>query len=325
MRTFIFDESQLALNGAIQLVGRIGSVATNDQRLLDVLQGLCAPRSKGAAVFSLQVLVPNEPSPQDGLPYFRGLHHLVFAKFGTSNLFVFDILTRSVKAVITAGLARDRAFWQQRLLPIAVGVFGAGIGILPLHAACLSFDGRGLLIAGTSGAGKSTLSLALAKNGADFLSDDWTYLTYDDAELCAHGLSAPIKLLPDAAAHFPELSRHELRISLNGELAYELAPGDSLELRVEAECSPDCLVFYERVTTRESELVKLSGEEARKYIRSSIEPLPPQLSWIAEQRDRIASHIAELPCWRFRHSGSPHSAAQTLRAFFAPQGVRMHA
>ncbi len=233
VRTFIFDESQLVLRGTIQVVGRTGSVATNDQGLLDILQGICALRSNSAGAFSLQVLVHKGVSIADEIPYFRGLHHLVFAKFGSSNLFVFNVLTRSVKAVVTADLAHDCAFWQQRLLPIAIGVFGAGIGVLPLHAACLSFDGRGVLIAGASGTGKSTLSLALAKNGADFISDDWTYITYDDGdELCAHGMSAPVKLLPDAIDYFPELAQHELRISLNGELAYELPPGDSLSVKV---------------------------------------------------------------------------------------------
>jgi hypothetical protein len=325
MRSFILDESQLPLHGAIQVVGRTGRVATNDQGLLDILSSICASGSNSAVVFSVLVFVHQEPSLSDSLPYFRGLHHLVFAKFGPSNLFVFDIVNRVIRAAITEELAHDRAFWQERLLPIAVGVFGASIGVLPLHAACLSFDGRGLLIAGASGAGKSTLSLALAKHGADFISDDWTYIAHYNGELCAHGMSAPVKLLPDATRYFPELKRHDTRVSLNGERAYELPPGDALNLRVEGQCKPDCLVFYERALTGTPELIRLSGDQALKYIHASIEPLPLQLSWITEQRERIASRIAELPCWQFRHSGSPHLAARTLRAFLAPQEVRMHA
>jgi hypothetical protein len=325
VRALVFDESQLPLRGEIQVVGRAAKVATNDQILLEVLRDIYTPGSKGAAAFSLLLSVHKGPSLPDTLPYFRGLHHLVFAKFGPSNLFVFDIATRSVKAAITGELAHDRAFWQERLLPIAIGVLGASIDVLALHAACLSIDSRGLLIAGASGTGKSTLSLALAKDGANFISDDWTYVTYDDGQLCAHGLYAPIKLLPDATSYFPELCQHDLQISLNGELAYELPPADSLRLRVEGECNPDCLVFYERIPSGEPDLIRLSGEQARKYIQASIEPLPPQLSRVAERRDRIASRIAELPCWQFRHSGSPRLAAQTLQAFFAPQDHRMRA
>jgi len=325
LQAFTIDASQLPLGGVINLLGRTGRVATNDRGLLDVLHSLCAGASIDPVAFRLQVFVHSHASPSGELPYFRGLHHLVFATFGSTNLFVFDILGRNIMATIAKELAHDRNFWQERLLPIAAGVLGASIGVLPLHAACLSFEGRGLLVAGASGTGKSTLSLALAKNGIDFVSDDWTYITSDHGELRAHGLSAPIKLLPDATEYFPELGQHDLRISLNGEIAYELPPGGSLRLCVETTCTPDCLVFYERVAAGEPELIRLSGEEARNYMQSSMEPLPPQLSLFADQRERIAAHIADLPCWRFRHSGSPQLAAQSLHTFFVPQEVRMSA
>jgi hypothetical protein len=184
-------------------------------------------------------------------------------------------------------------------------------------------DGRGVLIAGASGAGKSNLSLALALNGAHFISDDWTYLTLQDEGLRAHGLLSPVKLLPDAVKFFPALEGQELRISLNGELAYELPP-HKLALKVKSQCDPDCLVFYERMRAGEPCLTRLSGERSRAYILSSIEPLPVQLSSLAEQRERIMSRISELPCWLFRHSGDPESAAHTLHAFFVTQEVRMH-
>jgi len=321
---FMLDESQLPLRGAIQVVGCTGRIATNHEGLLGVLSSICTPKPSGAAIFRLLVWVHSEPPTPASFPYFRGLQHLVFARFGCSNLFVFDLLTRSIQAAITAELAHDRSFWQERLLPIAVGVFGAGIGVLPLHAACLSFNGRGVLIAGVSGTGKSNLSLAMAQIGADFISDDWTYIADNDGDLCAHGMFAPIKLLPDAVRYFPELRQYDVRVSLNGELAYELSPGDTLQLRVEGRCKPACFVFYERVPTGGPELIRVSGEQASKYIQASIEPLPLQLSRLSEQREQIASRIAELPCWHFRHSGNPHLAARALHEFLAPQQIRIH-
>ena len=70
-----------------------------------------------------------------------------------------------------------KPFWDRILLPIALGVLGPALGVVPVHSACLAIDGAGLLIAGASGAGKSTLSVALAQEGFDFISDDWTYLS----------------------------------------------------------------------------------------------------------------------------------------------------
>lgn len=45
-------------------------------------------------------------------------------------------------------------------------------GLFPLHASCVSLNGRGVALAGPSGAGKSTLVAALVRHGATFVSDD---------------------------------------------------------------------------------------------------------------------------------------------------------
>lgn len=45
-------------------------------------------------------------------------------------------------------------------------------GLFPLHASCVSLNGRGIALAGPSGAGKSTLVAALVRQGATFVSDD---------------------------------------------------------------------------------------------------------------------------------------------------------
>ncbi len=45
-----------------------------------------------------------------------------------------------------------------------------------LHASCIAWQGRGVLIMGPSGAGKSALALQLMAYGADLVSDDRTEL-----------------------------------------------------------------------------------------------------------------------------------------------------
>jgi hypothetical protein len=44
--------------------------------------------------------------------------------------------------------------------------------LVTLHAACVLFEGRGVLLAGDSGAGKSSLAYACASRGWTFVSDD---------------------------------------------------------------------------------------------------------------------------------------------------------
>jgi hypothetical protein len=48
--------------------------------------------------------------------------------------------------------------------------------LVPLHAACMGLDGRGILLLGPSGAGKSTLSLHCLSAGLEFLSEDAVFI-----------------------------------------------------------------------------------------------------------------------------------------------------
>ena len=48
--------------------------------------------------------------------------------------------------------------------------------LVPLHAACVGLDGRGILLMGPSGSGKSTVALHSLLNGFDFLSEDSVFV-----------------------------------------------------------------------------------------------------------------------------------------------------
>jgi len=78
-------------------------------------------------------------------------------------------------------------------------------GLYPLHAAGLALDGHGVLLAGTSGAGKSTLSVALARRGFSFLSDDTVFVQADAPGWRIRAFPDQIDLCADAVNLFPEL------------------------------------------------------------------------------------------------------------------------
>ncbi|OIQ38792.1 MAG: serine kinase [Roseobacter sp. MedPE-SWde] len=56
---------------------------------------------------------------------------------------------------------------------------------LTLHASCVSFAGRGLLIRGASGSGKSALALQLMAYGADLVADDQVQIWQQGATVWA--------------------------------------------------------------------------------------------------------------------------------------------
>ncbi|HEX3968952.1 MAG TPA: hypothetical protein VHW70_13370 [Edaphobacter sp.] len=318
MQVISIGQTALPHSRELYFAGAACEFETSSSELVRLLERLSTPANASrSGRFSMRVAVDELSSEPAGTPHFRGLHHVVIASFGSANVFVFDILRRRLSATVSGTLARDYRFWKEKLIPIAHGVLGAAMGLVPVHCACLESEGEGLLIAGMSGAGKSTLSVALAEGGFNYVSDDWTYISRHDDCLLAHGTSAPVKLLPDAVKHFQNLQEHSLQISMNGELAYEVDIADVFHAQVERNCEPRWLIFLERMQRRGGEFVPMSSAETRSYLDSCIERLPRQLSEAAAMREQTIESVALLPCWCLQYGGSPQFAANLLWEFVA--------
>ena len=312
------DQTALLHERVLYFAGARCELRTNYAALANMLDRFASQECNGVAnTFSMQIQVNEEAVEPEGAPHFRGLHHIVIASFGQSNVFVFDLLRKNLSAYVSAAVACEVQFWKEKLIPITLGVLGATMGLLPVHCACLSLDGEGLLVAGVSGAGKSTLSVAMSQVGFTFVSDDWTYISDQCGRIIAHGTSAPVKLLPDAVKHFRTLEDLSLRTSMNGELAYEVDAAQAFGVHVQRDCEPRWLIFLERMQQPGSELVTLSSRETRAYLDASVERLPTQLLKAARRRDQLIASMSLLPCWTFRYGGSPQFAAEQLREFVA--------
>ena len=118
-------------------------------------------------------------------------------------------------------------------------------GRYPVHAACVSLDGRAVLFAGPSGAGKSTLSLACARSGWSFLGDDVVLVIADEPrEPIVRAFPDEIDLTQESLRFFPDLGS----LSLAGP-AWEkrhVPPNHIAWLRLASEARPAALVFPER-------------------------------------------------------------------------------
>jgi hypothetical protein len=248
--------------------------------------------------------------------HFRGSAHLVIAQYG-SNVFLFDLHRKTVEARISQLVSRNTQLWADRFLPLILGVLGPSVGVLPLHSACVVKGGRGILIAGASTAGKSTLSVALAKSGFALLSDDWTYIRARADSVLACGLQVPVKLLPDAVQHFPELRPLTPVRTGNGEIAFEGHADEMFHVPVAARCTPSAFVFLERVPEGWPEMVPALGSFVQEYVNNSVERLPKELATAIDTRDRLIDSLRDLPCWTYRYSGTPQAGADYLARFFA--------
>jgi hypothetical protein len=272
-----------------------------------------------AGSFDMEVVVdPSRDHAADCPTFFRGMRHLVFAFLPPRSFVTYDLLRRRVHAQLSSSAAADPCFWNTLLIPITVGVLGTTIGIVPLHCACLERHGSGLLIAGASDAGKSTLTAALGRIGFTLLSDDWTYLSKHESGLIAHGLSAPLKLLPDAAQFFSELAALTPATALNGELAYQVDP-QLFGCRLTEISSPKSIFFLERTSTPGCRVLPCRSEYARDFFEKNAERLPDVLVEAKSFRASVIRMLSARPTWIIRTGDTPQETARAIDEFLSEE------
>lgn len=116
-----------------------------------------------------------------------------------------DPVRRDAAAYVSDALLADRAGFRYGMLEALTWALLTRFDRQPFHAAGLAADDAVLLLAGGSGTGKSTLAYAAARAGMDVLTDDIVFLQ-STPRIRAWGARGPIRLLPEAAAHFAELA-----------------------------------------------------------------------------------------------------------------------
>jgi len=294
-------------------------VSTNSQEILDAVRSFfrepADPQSPPTLSFRFWVdpaASTSRPWPQ---PFFRGLGHLAYAGFDSENSLLLDLRRRSVVGRFSPAMAADIDYWHRVIFPTLVGLASDAIGVTVIHSACVERNGAGLLLAGESGAGKSTLSLAMAQCGFAFLSDDWTYLSRAGGQLRAWGLPTPLKLLPDAVRHFPQLRNLEPGVSLNGETAFEFDPEEVFGVRRSLRCEPRWLVFLERHDKARHAFARMPPQEAADRLGSAQGCIPRELSWLREMQNATIRSLVESECWLLRYGENPGVIAETLERF----------
>ena len=87
------------------------------------------------------------------------------------------------------------------LMPI-LNLTALNKGILPIHAAAFTYNGSGALVTGWAKGGKTTALLAFMSNGAEYIGDDWIYVSGDGQHM--YGIPEPIHLWDYHLADLPE-------------------------------------------------------------------------------------------------------------------------
>jgi len=170
---------------------------------------------------------------------------------------------------------------------------------LPVHAACVEWNGRGVLLCGESGAGKSTLSYACARAGWKYITDDATYLLHDPAvfgsKRIVTGNYNQVRFRPSAARLFPEIEGLPITPRAVGKPSIELPTFPNLGIECVQATAVDYLVFLNREYPSQRSLRTYSREKARQFLRQVLFGTPEAFDtqyWSIERS--LAAEIFEL-------------------------------
>jgi energy-coupling factor transporter ATP-binding protein EcfA2 len=107
---------------------------------------------------------------------------LLCATVDAGNFAVVDVATSRALVGVSRAMLAHAYYARYELIEFAfLTLASRAQALVPLHAACIGADGKGVLLMGQSGAGKSTLSLHALTNGMQLLSED-------SAFVAVHGL-----------------------------------------------------------------------------------------------------------------------------------------
>jgi hypothetical protein len=201
-------------------------------------------------------------------PSILGQRGLVSIIGDAKNFGICDVAAGFAFGWMTPVTLADPAFFRYHFLDMMAGIMLTPRNFGIVHSACVSLNGRGLLLCGHSKAGKSTLSFACAQRGWTFISDDAVYTIRKQPGRRVIGNPMHLRLRPDAASLFPQLENHAVVLRQNGEFGFEIPTGELPGLERAFTCEIDHVVFLNRAKGASAEIGPLPKEFARKWMEN---------------------------------------------------------
>jgi hypothetical protein len=206
-------------------------------------------------------------------PVHRIMLPLLIGIADANNYNIVNFEQNTVDVMVTREALRHKSFVKHSLLG-APGCCIATQYTTPIHAGCVSLDGRGVLLCGDSGMGKSTLSYACARAGWTYTSDDGIYISNDRKDLQATGEYHKVRLRPTAAEFFPEVRGLEISRRAGGKDSLEIPTTTSPNIICAQTAEINFIVFLDRHSEGPPSLVPYRKDVARYAMMQILYGLP---------------------------------------------------
>jgi hypothetical protein len=217
-------------------------------------------------------------------PTYRSWRNLMLNIADDENYAVCDLSRGIGFCWLTQSVVEDRAYLRYSFLEASVLCMLQHLYWAPVHAACVKFRDRGVLLCGDSGAGKSSLAYACARRGWTFVADDTSALIRSQTELTVTGNPHQIRFREAAVTLFPELGRQSVTERATGAMAIEVSTATMPKI-VTALTSPvDYIVFLNRREPEPLGLAAIPKETALAWFEQVVSH--------GEEESRLAQRVA---------------------------------
>ena len=178
-------------------------------------RNLALPSIERVPPVSVHILVRDDGDDERGVSVAHELDGPRLLIRSPASVGCSDPLRREAWASVSRTLAGDTDNFRAAVLEALTLALLTRLDRQPLHAAAIVQEDAVLLLAGRSGAGKSTLAYTAARAGLQVAGDDIVFVQAQP-RIRIWTRPAPIRLLPDAAAHFGELANRAPVLLPNG-------------------------------------------------------------------------------------------------------------
>ena len=295
---------ELPLRGIFYPLGYPVEILTNDGAVLKGANDSFghARSSRTSTILQIRIGVSHEGGPDcPPEPTRREYNHLYSLVADVNNQALLDLRTSTNFTWLTRAAVNNEIYLRYNFLEKVVYLLLGASVVTDLHAACVSKNGKGILLCGDSGAGKSTLAYACARAGWTYTSDDTSYLINDSNPPRVIGHSHRARFRPSARSLFPELEHLALTPRLEGKPSIEVPISELPVSKTATEATVDSIVYLHRCPSAEGRLIRLpNGTATQRACRELY-----SAGDIRAKHESILEVLADIPTYELRYSDLP--------------------
>jgi hypothetical protein len=296
----------------LQLLGKTVRLETNSEKILDLALQFFASypqMSQGDPDLTWRIVSEPDGLPTPGAPTSGFADaDLSFVNIGQRSFLAVDAESRSGIAFLAEGFAEvsEPRFTMRPPFEFLLYMTASSLGLIILSAACVAFEGKGVLLLGEPNSGKTTASYVSAMRGMELFADHVVFLDSAGSGVRAWGDPLPVMFRPETLHFFPEL-RGQVRELSYGGVGFCFFDKSKLQSPQAHSVVPLCTVFLERAVSPTPRLTPMLKSELLQYLPASM--LFKEGERFKSQRGTAFDRLSELPSYRLSYGEDPATAA----------------